>query len=117
MTSDKRENIRISPPLVIPLFTALLVFLAFATQHYSPNIICPIKTQWGFDCPGCGDTRAAQSLITGDLTSGVIFAVGYCLLYLTFRVFTGKSILLPFSIYTGIAGLLVNFVFTIVRNY
>lgn len=124
--SKKGENKQLPSPLIITLASALLILLAIVTQHYFPKLDCPVKAQWGIDCPGCGGTRAAQSLIAANLpralshnpliTSGIILITGYCLFSLIYRAFTGKPYLITFSIYRGIACIIVIVVFTIVRN-
>ncbi len=124
--SNEGEKKRFSSPLIIALGSALLIFLALVTQHYFPKLVCPIKAQWNMDCPGCGGTRAAQSLIEGNLphalshnpliTSGIILIAGYYLFSLIARALTGKPYLIKFSIYKGIACILVIVIFTIVRN-
>jgi hypothetical protein len=124
--SNEGENRRFYSPLIIALGAALLILLALVTAHYFPLLECPIKAQWNVDCPGCGGTRAAQSLIAGNLpralshnpliASGIIIIAAYCLFSLICRVFTGKPSLITFSIYKGVTAILVIIVFTIVRN-
>lgn len=120
------EDKKISSPLIIALGAALLIFLALATQHFFPTLTCPIKAQWNIDCPGCGGTRAAQSLLAGNIpqalshnlliTIGIILIAGYCLFCLIYRFMTGKTYLFPFSLHIGVACLLIIIAFTIVRN-
>lgn len=44
-------------------------YLAFFDPSTSSAIYpqCPFKAVTGFDCPGCGTTRAMHSLLTGDV--------------------------------------------------
>lgn len=51
------------------LSAAVIVTLVFIDPmgplgHFLPK--CPVKTLTGWDCPGCGSTRALHSLIEGE---------------------------------------------------
>ena len=124
--SNKGEKRPCSIPLIIALVTFSLILLALGTKHYFPNLSCPVKAQWNIECPGCGGTRALESLITGNLPSafsynpiitlGIIFITIYCLISLYCRVLGLKSPAIKFSLYKGISAILVIIVFTIIRN-
>lgn len=94
--SNKGEKKTCSIPLIIALATFSLILLALGTKHYFPKLTCPVKAQWNIECPGCGGTRAVESLITGNLPSafsynpiitlGIIFIAIYCLIPLFSKV-------------------------------
>ena len=46
---------------------ALAVGAMVATASDDGFVLCPFRACTGGYCPGCGSTRAARSLITGDL--------------------------------------------------
>ncbi len=52
-------------------------WIAFAAVAYRPTgaalagVGCPVKLLTGFDCPGCGSTRALGALAHGDLLAAV----------------------------------------------
>jgi hypothetical protein len=124
--SNKGQNNYSLIPIIFPLSALFLVFLAVSAAHYFPQIECPIKTQLNIDCPGCGGTRAAQSLISGNfidafsynllITLGIILVISYFLYSLLCRLFHIKPYLIKFSIQKGILCLLVIIIFTIIRN-
>jgi hypothetical protein len=52
------------------LLLAGCVGLAVVNPADGPPL-CPFKAVTGLDCPGCGATRAAHQLFTGDLVAAV----------------------------------------------
>ena len=43
-----------------------VLYLKVISPVFGIHIACPIKHVTGFDCPGCGMTRTALSLLDGD---------------------------------------------------
>ena len=112
--------------LIIAIPTLALISAVLLVQHYFPQISCPIKSQTGIDCPGCGGTRATQHLLRGDLkmalyfnafvTSGIIGIFLFSLWSLISKLRTGKYAALPINLKTGCLALTVIIVFTVLRN-
>ena len=67
MTRVWRDRLVLTAPL------AVIGLLAMAKPVGSGVTVCPFALITGVACPGCGMTRAASSLIRGDLTN----ALGY----------------------------------------
>lgn len=67
MTRAWRDRLVFAAPV------AVLGFLASVRPVDDGVTICPFALFTGMACPGCGMTRAASSLIRGDLTA----ALGY----------------------------------------
>ena len=67
MTRVWRDRLVLAAPLAV-------IGLLATVQPVSAGVtICPFALITGMACPGCGMTRAASSLIRGDLTN----ALGY----------------------------------------
>ena len=120
------KNKHFLSPLIIASSIALFIFLALAVQHHYPELPCPIKAQWLIDCPGCGGTRAAQSLIKGNLytafsynpliTIGILAIAAYLIFSFIHKIRTGAHHRFPFSLPLCISGLVIILIFTIIRN-
>ncbi len=54
------------PSLVL---ATAIIYLLFWPKQY--RLFCPIHALTGLWCPGCGSTRAAESLIRGDFPAAV----------------------------------------------
>ena len=67
MTRAWRDRLVLAAPL------AVIGLLAMVKPVSAGVTICPFALITGMACPGCGMTRAASSLIRGDLTN----ALGY----------------------------------------
>jgi hypothetical protein len=66
------SSTRADPPLYIARASALAlptVLLAALLLHAPPR--CPLATHFHLPCPGCGLTRAASSLLAGDLSASL----------------------------------------------
>jgi hypothetical protein len=87
---------------------------------------CLVKLTTGFDCPGCGGTRAMWYLLHGDLPAAAhhhilaVFAAPFLVYaYIAWAagaMFNRRLPQLPFSYRTVAIGLLVWGVFTVARN-
>ncbi|MFV0306200.1 MAG: DUF2752 domain-containing protein [Desertimonas sp.] len=84
---------------------------------------CPIHALTGLDCPGCGSTRAMQSLIDGDIARAVSFnalaivAAGPVLMWCWWAAMRRRP--LPLVVSHRLAGTvwaIVVGVYTIARN-
>lgn len=62
-----RERLIVSAPLI-----GLLVLAVWAPSDEGPTI-CPFALCTGTACPGCGMTRAASSLVRGDLGAALAY--------------------------------------------
>jgi len=111
---------------IIALPLLLLVTVALLFKQYVPELSCPIKSQTGIDCPGCGGTGASQKLISGDLigafklnafiTTGIIGVFLFSLWSYTSKLRTGQYTALPINLKTGCLTISVIIVFTVLRN-
>ena len=61
--------------LALAALAAVAVFYALAQQGI--GIPCPLRLITGWECPGCGNSRAALSLMRGDIRA----ALGFNLLF------------------------------------
>lgn len=55
--------------ILVPLVLVAVPSSYFETGHS----ICLVKNLFGFDCPGCGMTRALSALAHGDIVSAIHF--------------------------------------------
>lgn len=88
--------------------------------------ICPFRELTGWDCPGCGGTRAAHQLLTGNLSAAVdlnVLAVValpfvvWALWVVLVRAFGGPRLALPaVSRRWSMVALVAVGVFWVVRN-
>ena len=53
-------------------FLAVMLLAVFTPSEDGPTI-CPFALCTGSACPGCGMTRAASSLIRGDLGAAIVY--------------------------------------------
>ena len=65
---------KVAPLLAGGLLLGGCVALAVVDPSHGPPI-CPFKAVTGYDCPGCGGTRAAHQLFTGHLGAALSFNV------------------------------------------
>jgi hypothetical protein len=65
---------KVAPLIVGGLLLGGCVALAVVDPTHGPPL-CPFKAVTGYDCPGCGGTRAAHQLFTGHLATAVDFNV------------------------------------------
>jgi hypothetical protein len=65
---------RAAPFIVGGLLLGGCVALAVVDPSHGPPI-CPFKAVTGWDCPGCGGTRAAHQLFTGHIGAALSFNV------------------------------------------
>lgn len=52
---------------------ALLPWAIFGAFFFVDFPLCPMKHMLGIPCPGCGLTRATESLVTGDVGAALAF--------------------------------------------
>jgi len=120
-----KDEIRPSACIIaIPL--VLLITAAILFKLYIPELSCPIKSQTGLDCPGCGGTGASQKLISGDLvgafklnaltTGGIITLITFCIWSSIQKIRSGKYSVAPINLKTGCMLLTIIVVFTLYRN-
>jgi hypothetical protein len=69
-TSPLATRAKAAPYLAGGLLLAGCVGLAVVDPTDGPPL-CPFKALTGLDCPGCGGTRAAHQLFTGQLGAAV----------------------------------------------
>ncbi len=65
---------KVAPLLAGGLLLGGCVALAVVDPSHGPPV-CPFKAVTGYDCPGCGGTRAAHQLFTGHLGAALSFNV------------------------------------------
>jgi hypothetical protein len=59
-----------APVLAAGVLLGGCVALALVDPTHGPPI-CPFRAATGYDCPGCGGTRAAHQLLTGHLGAAI----------------------------------------------
>lgn len=101
------------------------VALAVVDPAQGPPI-CPFRALTGWDCPGCGGTRAAHQLLTGNLAAAVdlnVLAVlalpfvVWALWVVLVRAFGGPRLPMPaVSRRWSVVALMVVGAFWVVRN-
>ena len=83
MVAMRTIGVASRPPVARPLAAPLVaggillggcVTLALVDPAGGPPI-CPFKAVTGFDCPGCGGTRAVHQLLNGHLGAALDFNV------------------------------------------
>ena len=75
MTATTFASRSVAAPLVAGgLLLSGCVALAIVDPTHGPPL-CPFKAVTGFDCPGCGGTRAAHQLFTGHLGAALDYNV------------------------------------------
>jgi hypothetical protein len=82
----------------IGLVVAPLVAWAAGALAYNANVAlpsCPFKAITGFDCPGCGATRAGASLIQGDVLAALDHHALLIVLPAAFALFWAIKSLVP----------------------
>ena len=67
MTDTWRDRLFLAAP-----FLAVGLLAVFSPSDDGPTI-CPFALCTGSACPGCGMTRAASSLIRGDIGAAMVF--------------------------------------------
>ena len=67
MTDTLRDRLFLTAP-----FLAVALLAVFTPSDDGPTF-CPFALCTGSACPGCGMTRAASSLIRGDIGAAVVF--------------------------------------------
>lgn len=87
-TLDNLTNPSCSKPSYKKATLYTLLFLACAIWvrgDWLISPICPMRSITGLPCPGCGGTRAARLLCTGDLLGAILLnplAVVFCVVCL-----------------------------------
>lgn len=119
-----------TPPWVAPVAVAGLIAGAIGytllVRPTTGQSTCLLRILTGFDCPGCGGTRAAWYLIHGDLPAAArhhapfVFAVPFLLYqYLSWSLRRAFNWRVPALKITGAAALVfmsVWLVFSVARN-
>lgn len=112
-----------------PFFGALIILAIgvaiFFIQRVSNDYQCPVREHAGIQCPGCGGTRAINSLLAGDIekafrqnalivTSSLI-GIGLLLVY-AYRVLVRKQKGITVHPKAWMVVLAVVIIFTVWRN-
>lgn len=110
---------------LISAFIALLILLIVMSKFYfNIGVVCPFHELFGWDCPGCGGTRMAVSILELDFyqafrynpfvfVTAPILAIVYVWQYI---VYVKENRLLKYLDTFLITYAVMLFVFGIVRN-
>jgi hypothetical protein len=95
----RRPNWPVTPVVVTGVWLAVVLGGAFWGVWQRHNVcLCPFKRVTGLPCPGCGATRAAVSLLQGDLSGAVAWnplamaALGVFVAVAALRVGAGRKV-------------------------
>ena len=68
MQNKTRDIFRrfITLALVSSFIALLIMLIVWSKMKFNIGVICPFKAMLDFDCPGCGGTRMAVSLLNLD---------------------------------------------------
>ena len=126
----KRPLWPLLPPVAVLGMMLLLITITGGGKTKAPNssLECSVKAITGFNCPGCGGTRCAQNILTGNwsaafgynplLMTGFILAmIFFCYLIIRITILGMKPPKLPNIrtswLWLGLGGIAL---FTILRN-
>ena len=81
MKNTKRDMIRRAIILgSVSLMMAILVALiVYSKLKFNIGVICPFKEIFNLDCPGCGGTRMAVSLLNLDIYQAIRYNAYVCI--------------------------------------
>lgn len=68
MKNSKREIFRRATIIIMgtAFIAALLLIIVLSKLLFDVGVVCPFYEIFGWNCPGCGGTRMAVSLLHGD---------------------------------------------------
>lgn len=93
----------------------IIIIIGFICLELIFGMICPFKILTGFDCPGCGLTRATLALLRGDIKSSLHYNYTCILWLLTIILFIIDRYIKPLKVKPFPVLFIITGIITLIR--